>query len=278
MSSDASGSIGDIGARMVTAHLDLTVFGGADLVCAVAVADGPVRRDEHFVARLEGTELQSVVVEANHGGRLHMLNGMPPGSLTVDYTVTVAGAAPAPAVSAHDRYRYALPSRYCQSDQLGPIARSEFAGLEGRPLLDAISSWVGAKLNYLPGSSRPTDGAVTTMLSREGVCRDYAHLAVALLRALGVPARVASVYAPGLVPMDFHAVAEACLDGKWWVVDPTTLAPRPSLVRIATGVDATETAFLTTLRGQVQLNDVSVTAIAEPVLPYDDLTELVALG
>lgn len=269
---------GGVRARRVTAHLDLTVFGEADVVCAVAVAEGPARRDEHFIARLGGTELRSVVVEAYHGGRLHMLNGLSSGSLTIDYAVTVGGSAPAPAVSAHDRYRYALPSRYCQSDQLGPIARSEFAGLDGRALLDAVSSWIGANLSYLPGSSRPTDGAVTTMLSREGVCRDYAHLAVALLRALGIPARVAAVYAPGLVPMDFHAVAEAFLDGNWWVVDPTTLAPRPSLVRIATGVDATETAFLTTLRGQTQLNEVFVTAIAEPVLPTDDLTKLVALG
>jgi hypothetical protein len=92
----------------------------------------------------------------------------------------------------------------------------------------AVSSWVGTRLWYVPGSSGPTDGAVHTLLRRQGVCRDYAHLVVALLRALGVPARVAAVYAPGLEPMDFRAVAdligagarsrcssERALVGKW---------------------------------------------------------------
>src|SRR5690606_13899415 len=89
-----------------------------------------------------------------------------------------------------------------------------------------------------------TDGAVSTLLSRRGVCRDFAHLVVAFLRALDVPARVVSVYAPGLTPMDFHAVAEAAIDGTWHVVDATGLAPRQSLLRIATGRDAADTAFL----------------------------------
>ena len=86
---------------------------------------------------------------------------------------------------------------------------AEFAGLSpGRDLLAAVSSRVGTRLSYVPGSSRPTDGAVNTLLSRQGVCRDYAHLVIALLRALDVPARLAAVYAPGLEPMDFHAVAD----------------------------------------------------------------------
>ena len=74
------------------------------------------------------------------------------------------------------------PSRYCESDQLLPTAQAEFSGLEGKALLDAVSSWVGARLSYIPGSSKPTDGATETLLARQGVCRDYAHLVVALLR------------------------------------------------------------------------------------------------
>jgi len=107
-----------------------------------------------------------------------------------------------------------------------------------------VSSWVGTRIAYVTGSSLPTDGAVRTLLSRRGVCRDFAHLVVAFLRALDVPARVVGVYAPGLSPMDFHAVAEAAIDGVWHVVDATTLAPRQSLVRIATGRDAADIAFL----------------------------------
>ena len=73
----------------------------------------------------------------------------------------------------------------------------------------------------MPGSSDPIDGAVDTLLAGAGVCRDFAHLVVALLRAVNVPARVVSVYAPGLYPMDFHAVAEAFVEGQWRVVDGT---------------------------------------------------------
>jgi transglutaminase-like putative cysteine protease len=109
------------------------------------------------------------------------------------------------------------------------------------------------------------------------VCRDFAHLTVALLRANGVPARVVSVYAPGLDPMDFHAVAEACVDDAWYVVDPTCLAPRPSLVRIATGADAADTAFLTVVGGTVDLIGIEAGAVVEPDLPTDDVTELLQL-
>ena len=130
------------------------------------------------------------------------------------------------------------------------MAQAEFAGIEHpKDLLPAISSWVGTQLSYVPGSSRPTDGAVETLLQRRGVCRDYAHLVIALLRSLDVPARLTSVYAPGLDPMDFHAVAEAAIGGKWYVVDATLLAPRKSLVRICTGRDAADTAFLSSYRG-----------------------------
>ncbi len=130
----------------------------------------------------------------------------------------------------------------------------------------------------MPGSSRPIDGAVSTLLGRSGVCRDFAHLTVALLRANGTPARVVSVYAPGLQPMDFHAVAEACVDDAWFVVDPTCLAPRASLLRIATGADAADTAFLTVVSGAVELTKLEVGAVAEPALPFDDVTQLARLG
>ncbi len=137
---------------------------------------------------------------------------------------------------------------------------------------------MGSNISYVSGSSRPTDGAVNTLLAREGVCRDFAHLTVALLRANDVPARVVSVYAPGLDPMDFHAVAEACVNDAWYVVDPTCLAPRSSLLRIATGADAADTAFLTVVSGSAQLDAIEVTAVVEPELPIDDVTAFVQLG
>jgi transglutaminase-like putative cysteine protease len=96
------------------------------------------------------------------------------------------------------------------------------------------------------------------------VCRDYAHVVIALLRAMDVPARYAACYAPGLRPMDFHAVAEAYHDGSWYVIDATRLANRRSLVRIATGRDAADCAFLSYHGGHVGLQRMRVDAYVVP--------------
>ena len=116
-----------------------------------------------------------------------------------------------------------------------------------------------------------------TLLLGEGVCRDYAHLVVGLLRAQDIPARLAAVYAPGLYPMDFHAVVEAWVDDEWRVVDATGLAPRQSLLRIATGRDAADTAFLSVHHGTVNLVAVNVMAVVD-VLPTDDPEKVVSLS
>ena len=113
------------------------------------------------------------------------------------------------------------------------------------------------------------DSALDTYLARRGVCRDFAHLVITFLRAYNVPARLVSVYAPGLSPMDFHAVVEAAYDGQWWVLDATGLAPRQPMVRIATGADTSDTAFLTVTRGLVALHDIQVTATIAGDLPVD---------
>jgi transglutaminase-like putative cysteine protease len=118
---------------------------------------------------------------------------------------------------------------------------------------------------------------VDTLLARQGVCRDYAHLVIALLRGLDVPARMASAYAPGLAPMDFHAVAEVAVDGHWRVVDATLLAPRATLVRIASGRDAADTAFLSTYGGGADLLEMNVTATVDGDLPGDDVTRLMSI-
>jgi transglutaminase-like putative cysteine protease len=264
--------------RHVTAHLELEVSATIDMVLAIAVADGVPRVGETLQITCDGVALDPAPIGAPHGARLHQLRGVTPGKVVVDYRTTVVGSAAPIQVADSEWYQYIRPSRYCESDQLGPLARAEFAGLYDHALLEAVSSWVGANISYVSGSSRPTDGAVNTLLARAGVCRDFAHLTVALLRANDVPARVVSVYAPGLDPMDFHAVAEACVDEAWYVVDPTCLAPRQSLVRIATGADAADTAFLTVINGFAEFRALEVSAVVQPSLPYDDVSELVQLG
>lgn len=231
---------------------------------------------ESVAVTVDGRTAPVRCVSAEHGGRIHVIDA-PSGELLVQYSASVRGRAlPLPTTEA-DLLRYLRPSRYCESDSLAPTAQADFAGLVGADLLAAVSSWVGTRLRYVPGSSLPTDGAVATMLARQGVCRDYAHLVVALLRSLDVPARVAAVYAPGLDPMDFHAVAEAYIGDDWFVVDATTLAPRGSLLRVATGRDASDTAFMSAYGGLANLLEVEVLAIVDS-LPGDDVQELTPLG
>ena len=214
------------------------------------------------------------MVEA-HGTRLHTVYA--DGSrASLRYEAVVDGIDAEPVVADTDDIVYLRPSRYCESDSLAPTAASEFAGLQGLELLRAVITWVNEKLTYVTGSSLPTDGAVRTLLARQGVCRDFAHLSIALLRALNVPARLAAVYAPGLSPMEFHAVAEALVEGRWWVVDATQLAPRQSLLRVATGRDAADTAFLTNFGTATQLNGLEVTAVVDD-FALDDTSKLTQL-
>lgn len=260
--------------RISSAQMQLEAMKPARLVLSVATATGLDAVEQLNVSQ-EGRILPAREIADEFGTRLHLVD-VQAGAISIDYSVAVTGQAEPAAVTDIDRIRYLRPSRYCESDRLGALARAEFAGLDGRALLAGVSSWVGQKLVYVPGASLPTDGAVRTLIARQGVCRDYAHLVTALLRAVDVPARVTSVYAPGLAPMDFHAVAEALIDDVWRVVDATMLAPRQSLVRIATGRDAADTAFLTTIGGMVVLHALEVTATAD-VLPRDDVRQLVEL-
>jgi transglutaminase-like putative cysteine protease len=265
--------------RRVGAHLVVDVHQPAEVVLQIAVAGWPdAEVEEGLTIRRGGERVKPAEIAMDHRGRAHVLK-LDRGRATVEYQAVIRGAAGKPEVTEADHVTYLRPSRYAESDRLTAVARSEFAGISTGPdLLAAVSSWVGTRLSYVPGSSRPTDGAVETLLQRAGVCRDYAHLVVALLRALDVPARLVAVYAPGLEPMDFHAVAEALVDGQWRVVDATLLAPRPSLVRIATGRDAADTAFLSSYGGAVELLETEVTAVTDGPLPDDDVAALVTIG
>ncbi len=262
--------------RHVSAHLELEISGRTNMVLSIAAAKGNALGSESLSIDLDGQSITAHEISDRHGTRLHQLVG-DRGLMTVDYRAEIVGSAAPLDQSELDPIIYLRPSRYCESDSLTPTARSEFAGLHGHDLLAAVGSWVGSKLRYMPGSSLPTDGAEQTLLARRGVCRDYAHLVIALLRALDIPARMAAVYAPGLDPMDFHAVCEAFVDGTWHVVDATALAPRQTLVRISTGRDAADIAFLTNHWADLILRELQVIAVVDE-LPRDDVRELVQLG
>ena len=141
---------------------------------------------------------------------------------------------------------YLNPSRYCESDRLGELAWREFGHLTpGHGRVAAIADWVHGRMTYTPGSTGPSTTAADVLETREGVCRDYAHLTIALCRALGIPARYVAGYAVDLDPPDFHGFCEAWLGDAWYLFDATRLAPASGLVRIGTGRDAADTSFAT---------------------------------
>lgn len=265
--------------RHVESRLLLEVADEARLGIQVAVARLPgLTVDERLAVTIDGRSAGPEELTGPVGGRLHQLI-VPRSRVEITYSADVSGRAEPQVVTDLERFEYLRPSRYVEADRLAAEASADFGELsDPRAVLDSVSSWVGTRLDYVPGSSGPTDGAVDTMLARSGVCRDYAHLVAALLRARDVPARVVAVYAPGLSPMDFHAVVEAEVEGRWQVVDATLLAPRQSFLRIATGRDAADTAFLSNYGGNVDLLEVSVSAWTEGDLPAEDVSELVSLG
>ena len=155
---------------------------------------------------------------------------------------------------------YLNPSRYCESDLLARFAYEEFGQLyPGFSRVQAICNWVFDQLDYTPGSTNATTTAADVLLQRTGVCRDYAHLAIALCRGIGIPARYVAGYAVNLHPPDFHGFMEAYLDGQWYLFDPTRLTSTLGLVRVGTGRDAADVS-VATITGSVALTNQAVWA------------------
>jgi len=264
--------------RRVSSRLSLQVAGDARLVLSVAAArcDG-LSISDHLTVTSAGRAYDVQAVEIAHRGVLHVAH-VPRGDYEVSYEARVLGYEACEPDGLAAQLGNLVPSRYAESDRLFGIAREQFSDCSGADLVLRVRDWVAQRTAYIAGSSRVTDGATETYLQRSGVCRDFAHLVVAILRARGVPARLVTAYAPGLVPMDFHAVVEAYVDGAWWVLDATGLAPRQSLLRIATGRDAAETSFLSSYGARVDLRHIGVTAWLEGNLPHDNHSGLVLLG
>ena len=266
--------------RVLSCELAFWVAEPAELVLQVTASQsaGSVM-SERFDARSEGERLAATELSGPNGTRSHVLRPQP-GRLRMSYRSEIETARPAghhpdgadpPALSAAlSRVVYLRPSRYCPSDHLVGFAVAEFgmaapAGVR----VEAITEWIRQRVGYVTGSSSVHDSAEHTLLTGMGTCRDFAHLGVALCRAVGIPARFASVYAPGLFPMDFHAVFEVLDEGRWYAYDATDLAPRQAMVRIATGRDAADAAFASVVGGIATLEYLDVTATVGGALPVD---------
>ena len=175
---------------------------------------------------------------------------------------------------------YLRPSRYAEADKFYGFAATEFGNyVDSTTLLEKVSSWVGTRLNYVPGSSDPIDGAVDTLLAGAGCRRDYAHLVVALLRAVNVPARARIGVCAGVVPDGLPRRRRgatsrdngASSTAHCWRRDRRWCASPP-------GRDAADTAFLDNHKGSINLNKLAVTAIVDGDLPVDSVDELVSIG
>lgn len=237
----------------IHAHLDYELDEPTDVLLQVEAAAIPEQSIEWSDLVLPNAEhIARVPAQDCIGERIWLRLK---GKMVVDYRATVtvnrllADCRTLAKVPPHqlpgETVPYLLSSRYCESDRFHPFVAAEFGNIEGGELIMAMRDWVHGHLSYVPGSSGVMTTAGDTFIARQGICRDYAHLLICLARAAGVPARIASVYALGVDPPDFHAVAEIFLGGEWHLVDPTGMAKEAAMVKIGVGRDAADVAFLT---------------------------------
>jgi transglutaminase-like putative cysteine protease len=163
---------------------------------------------------------------------------------------------------------YVLPSRFCLPDELGGEAWERFGDLPpGWTRVQAVVDFVHNHLAFVPGSSNPWTTAADAFRAGQGVCRDYAHLAITFCRALNIPARYVFGYLPTIAAppppegMDFAAWFEVYLDGTWRTFDARNNTPRIGRVAVGRGRDAIDVALITSF-GAVTLTEFTVVAEA----------------
>jgi len=139
---------------------------------------------------------------------------------------------------------YLLPTRYCESDQFIDLGKAIVVGLApGYDQVNAIVTWIRNNIRFNPDSMHYQLSAAEVNMQREGVCRDLAHVGIALCRGLSIPARMVVGYLYGLTPMDFHAWFEAYVGGRWYTFDATQPHPVGGRITVAYGRDAADVAI-----------------------------------
>jgi len=253
----------------VGCELDYQVKAPTSFLFHVAAANTPHQKVQSEQLRIEPAKEYDVCYLGAEDNRVFRFQAEP-GELTLNYQATVSlnaevDSPPQIAEMEHpqlpeEALPYLNPSRYCESDRLGNFAMAEFGHLDrGYLRVDAIRDWTHEHLRYQSGSTNASTTACDVLIQRAGVCRDYAHLTIALCRALCIPARYVSGYAVALEPPDFHGFFEAYLGNRWYLFDATRLAPVEGLVRIGMGRDAADVPFAT-LIGAAVLTKKAVTA------------------
>jgi transglutaminase-like putative cysteine protease len=251
----------------------------ADFVFNIHAAQTPwqsVFAEAIAISQLVAT---TVHVDPASGNRYMSLKAQPgPLAVRYDATVDIRHHFEPPArleevpieLLAPEVLPFIYPSRYCESDRLRRYATREFGHLrQGYWRVQAIREWVAQRVAFTPGSSNPSTSAVDTLIEQVGVCRDFAHLMIALCRAVNIPARFVTGIDYGaaatLGPPDFHAYVEVFLSDRWYLFDPTGISLPTGLLRIGTGRDAADVSFAT-LFGTVKsfAPAISVDAVDDP--------------
>ena len=238
------------------------VTGSASLLLNLKLAPDP-RRSVLFEALTLGNNLPSEDFMDSHGNNVCRVT-LEPGSNCFRHDAIVAlsskpdndglvagrpeaiGDIPAPLL------RYTLPSRYCDSDKLTNFAWEKFGHVEhGWARINAISRWIHQNIEYRYMSGRADLSAGDILQRGHGVCRDFAHLAIALNRTFNLPTRYVTGHLPDIgfpAPedrMDFHAYAEVYVGGTWITTDARFDVPRIGRIRVSCGQDAVDGAFST---------------------------------
>lgn len=254
-------------------HIDVSLHyllrAPTDILLQIEVAEDKDQRVLSVQTNLGDTEhLERVEAENSLGDRLwlrldNQLNATY--AADIELTRSISDVSSLPATPPHllpaETVRYLMPSRYCPSDEFNNYVAAEFSDLFGGQRIAAMRDWIESRYEYVPGSSTAQTTALDTFVQRRGICRDFAHVLITLARASAIPARFASVYAPGVTPQDFHAVVEVFLDGAWHLVDPTGMAAPHTIAKIGVGADAAQVAFLSAF-GSIELVHQSVNCTA----------------
>jgi transglutaminase-like putative cysteine protease len=236
---------------------------GADFVFNIHAANTPAQIVTAERLTLNQALAPQIDREPFTGNRYMRLRAMP-GELRLTYTATVdlnhhfTNPDQLPEVPVRllppEVMSYIYPSRYCQSDRLVKLAINEFGGLwQGYSRVLAIQHWVQRRVSFVSNTSNSNTSAVDTLVEQVGVCRDFAHLMIALCRAVNIPARFATGTDfgadPGLGPPDFHAYVEVYLGDRWYIFDPSGTGIPMGFMRFGTGRDAADVAFATVFGG-----------------------------
>jgi transglutaminase-like putative cysteine protease len=248
-----------------TLDLDYDVFGPTDFIFIIHASQTAQQRVLAESLAVEPQVRWRVEIEPHFGNRLLRLRA-PAGPLHVRYMGNVEVehymAEPAHVVARPldelpaETLPFLWSSRYCQADSVQQLAWREFGNMTpGFEQADAVCRWVRSQVEFRVGTSTARTSALETLEQRMGVCRDFAHSMIAILRSLNYPARFVTGVDYGaeesLGPPDFHSYVEAYIGDRWWLFDPTGITPLTGLLRIGTGRDAADVAFAT-MFGNVQ--------------------------